>query len=117
MNLVGAYGEVLAARYLRKQGHVIITTNFRCRMGEIDIISADGDTMVFTEVKTRISRYIPAVDCVNLTKQKRINRTARVYVAAYKVKYQKFRFDIIEVYMKDQRTVESIIHHKRAFGD
>ncbi len=116
MNVLGAYGEVLAARYLREHGHVIVTTNFRCRLGEIDIISMDGDTMVFTEVKTRISRYIPAVDCVNHAKQKRINRTARVYVAAYKVTCDKFRFDIIEVYMKDQRTVEKIVHHKQAFG-
>lgn len=117
MNLLGTYGEVLAARHLREQGHDIVTTNFRCRLGEIDIISVDGDTMVFTEVKTRISRYIPAIDCVNNTKRKRINRTARVFVAAYKVKYQKFRFDVIEVYMKDQRTLEKIVHHKHAFGN
>lgn len=116
MNRLGAYGEVLATRFLRENGHQIITTNFRCRFGEIDIISVENDTMVFTEVKTRISRYIPAYECVNLAKQKRILKTAQIYAVAYKVKYRKFRYDIIEVYMKDERTVEKIIQHKKAFG-
>ena len=116
MNKLGAYGEVLAVRHLRDSGHVIITTNFRCHLGEIDIISVDGDTMVFTEVKTRISRYFPAVESVNLTKQKKIMRTARVYVSSFKVKYSKFRYDIIEVYMRDEYTVEQLVQHKNAFG-
>ena len=116
MNKLGAYGEVLAARYLRDLGHIIVTTNFRCHLGEIDIISVDGDTMVFTEVKTRISRFIPAVESVNLTKQRKIMLTARVYAASYRVKYLKFRYDIIEVYMKDEFTLEKLVLHKNAFG-
>lgn len=116
MNKLGAYGEVLATRFLRDHGHEIITTNFRCRFGEIDIISADGDTLVFTEVKTRISRFVPAYECVNVAKQKRIIHSAQIYVAAFKVTYRKFRFDIIEVYMKDQTVVEKIVQHKEAFG-
>ena len=116
MNTLGAYGEVLAVRHLRNIGHTIVTTNFRCHVGEIDIISVDGDTMVFTEVKTRISRYFPAVESVNLTKQKKIMRTARVYVSSYKVTFRKFRYDIIEVYMKDEYTLEKLIQHKNAFG-
>ena len=116
MNRLGAYGEVLAARYLREHGHTIVTANFRCHLGEIDIISMDGDTMVFTEVKTRISRFAKPADYVDIHKQQRIMRTARVYAVSYKVTCKKFRFDVIEVYMKDERTVEKIVCHEAAFG-
>lgn len=116
-NLLGVYGEVLAAQYLRKQGHEIITTNFRCHIGEIDIISMDKDTMVFTEVKARISRFADPAAYVDFRKQKKIMQTARVYVVSRKVTCRTFRFDVIEVYMKDERTVEKIVQHKNAFGN
>jgi len=116
MNKLGTYGEILAARYLREQGEEIVTANFRCHLGEIDLISMDRDTMVFTEVKTRISRYAEPVEYVDFPKQKRIMQTARVFVSSYKITCERFRFDVIEVYMKDLRTVEKIVRHKSAFG-
>src|SRR5947207_7857205 len=50
---LGDRGENVAARYLRNQGYRILTRNFRCPLGEIDIVARDGRTLVFCEVKTR----------------------------------------------------------------
>ena len=50
---MGQRGENVAARYLRNLGYKIIVRNFRCELGEIDIVAKDGKTLVFVEVKTR----------------------------------------------------------------
>ena len=50
---LGALGERLAAKYLEKKGYRILERNFRCRMGEIDLIALRGSDLVFTEVKLR----------------------------------------------------------------
>ena len=52
-NAVGRYGEDLAARYLTAEGFVILERNWRCELGEIDIVARDGDALVVCEVKTR----------------------------------------------------------------
>lgn len=49
---LGQDGETLACDYLKRKGYKIITRNFRCRNGEIDIIAQDKETIVFCEVKT-----------------------------------------------------------------
>ena len=50
---VGRYGEELAAKYLVAAGFAILERNWRCELGEIDIVARDGDTLVVCEVKTR----------------------------------------------------------------
>ena len=50
---LGAYGEELAARHLRERGLVVLDRNWRCPLGEIDLVLRDGDTLVVCEVKTR----------------------------------------------------------------
>ena len=52
---VGKTGEDLAFRFLKKKGYRILLRNYACKMGEIDIIAQDGDTLTFVEVKTRTS--------------------------------------------------------------
>ena len=49
----GLWGEIYAARFMRENGYEIITANYRCRLGEIDIIAKKDGFLVFTEVKTR----------------------------------------------------------------
>lgn len=49
----GQKGEAIAAQYLRQQGYEIVQMNWRCRLGEIDVIAQQGDTLIFIEVKTR----------------------------------------------------------------
>lgn len=93
----GAMGEILAARFLREKGYTICSSNFRCRLGEIDIIASDKQYLVFAEVKTRRedSRYLPR-EAVTLTKQRKLLQTAAMYLSRFPTKLQP-RFDVVEV--------------------
>ena len=50
---LGAFGERIAGDYLKRQGYEILETNFRCSVGEIDIVARHGDYLVFVEVRTK----------------------------------------------------------------
>lgn len=93
----GAMGEVLAARFLRDKKYTILSANFRCRQGEIDIIAQDGPYIVFVEVKTRsCDALYTAREAVTVSKQRRLIVTAGVYLSRYPSKLQP-RFDVVEV--------------------
>lgn len=93
----GAMGEVLAARFLREKGYTVLSSNFRCRLGEVDIIVSDKHYLVFVEVKTRRedARYLPR-EAVTVSKQRKLLQTAAVYLSRFPTKLQP-RFDVIEV--------------------
>jgi putative endonuclease len=79
--LVGQRAESLALNHLRAQGLEEITTNFRCRMGEIDLVMKDGDCLVFAEVRfRRQNRFSSAVNSVDRRKQRKILRTAAAFL-------------------------------------
>src|SRR5678809_70587 len=85
---LGDRGENLAARHLRNLGYRIITRNFRCPLGEIDIVARDGNTLVFCEVKTRAYEDdngvgISPEDQVNTVKRHQISKAARYYLSRY----------------------------------
>ena len=113
----GKLGELSAARYLREQGYEILSSNYRTRMGEIDIIAADKKYICFVEVKTRSenSRFSPA-DAVDISKRKKIILTAEIFLSATRTNLQP-RFDIIEVVATNCK-IQNINHIKNAFdGD
>ena len=96
----GAAGEVLAARFLRDKGYTVVSSNFRCRQGEIDIIATYGDYIVFVEVKTRQENamYAPR-EAVTTAKQRRLLQTAAIYLSRFPIDLQP-RFDVVEVITK-----------------
>ena len=98
----GLAGEVLAARFLRDKGYTVLSSNYRSRFGEIDIIAIDKTYIVFVEVKARSegSIILPR-EAVTLDKQKRILRTAATYMRAYPSNLQP-RFDVVEVWVSDE---------------
>lgn len=97
----GIAGEVLAARFLRDKGYTVISSNYRSRFGEIDIIALDGLYIVFVEVKARSqSSFIMPREAVTEDKQRKILRTAALYMRAYPSNLQP-RFDIVEVWISD----------------
>lgn len=106
----GAAGETAAAAYLAGQGFDLLQKNYRCPYGEIDMIAADRQYILFVEVKTRgdnpLGRPAQAVDH---RKQKRLMRTAVDYLAKYPSNLQP-RFDVIEVYLP-AGSEEAQIHH------
>jgi putative endonuclease len=90
----GAAAERLAADYLQKQGLRVLERNYRCRMGEIDLILADGATLVFAEVRFRASgAFGGAAASVTRTKQKKLLATAGHYLAGKPERA--CRFDVI----------------------
>ena len=111
-NDLGAWGEKLAASYLRKKRYKIIQTGYRCRFGEIDIIASQGTFLVFVEVKLRKSNeFAQAKEFVDSRKQSRIITTASVYLSEKPTDLQP-RFDVIEVYTPDGlQTANPTINH------
>lgn len=111
-NIVGSWGESLAADYLRRKGYKLVATNYRCRYGEIDLIVTSKKYLVFVEVKLRKSAaFAQAMDFVDNRKQERLRTTAEMYLSLYPTQLQP-RFDVIEIYAPEGTdTVRPIIHH------
>lgn len=98
---LGAKGEDIAERYLKKKGYRIVERNYRCRLGEIDIIALDGSTLVFIEVKTRRNQnYGRPCEAVNAVKIRHILRTATCYTALSHVRYEDIRIDVVEILLQ-----------------
>ena len=96
--LSGAWGEALAAEYLRKKRYKILAAGYSCRFGEIDLIAADKTYLVFVEVKLRrTADFARAMEYVNWRKQDRIRVTASMYLSEHPTHLQP-RFDVIEIY-------------------
>lgn len=111
-NLAGAWGEALAAEYLRKKRYQILAAGYRCRFGEIDLIVQNKKYLVFVEVKLRRSSdFANAMEYVDRRKQERIRTTASLYLAEYPTRLQP-RFDVIEIYAPEgTATLRPEIHH------
>lgn len=94
----GDSGEKIAVDFLTKKGYKIIKTNFKNKIGEIDIIARDGKILVFVEVKFRSSDYfgLPR-EAVNIYKQQKIRRVAEGYIASNRLFSNVFRFDVVEI--------------------
>lgn len=100
---VGKLGEQEAKEYLKKNNYQILGLNFRCKLGEIDIIAYHKNTIVFVEVKTRKNNvYGTPAQAVNKSKQKRIIKTALYYLQLKNKYNENVRFDIVEVWQSDK---------------
>ena len=112
----GALGEKLAAKYLKKNGYIILEKNYRNKLGEIDIIARKGEEIVFVEVKSRSADpYLGGAYSVDQRKQFHILRTASAYLSENHCDLQP-RFDIIETEI-DRVTgkLVRVNHYKSAF--
>ena len=111
-NIVGAWGESLAAEYLKRKHYKLIACGYRCRYGEIDLIVTDRKHIVFVEVKLRKSdNFAKAYEFVDFHKQNRLRATASIYLSENPTQLQP-RFDVIEIYAPNGTlTVNPVIHH------
>lgn len=111
-NLVGAWGEQIAAEYLRKKRYKLLAAGYRCRFGEIDLIVSDRKYLVFVEVKLRKSaQFAKALEYVDRRKQDRLRTTAEMYLSQNPTELQP-RFDVIEIYAPEgMETVRPEIYH------
>ncbi len=93
----GADAEHRAEQFLRRQGLRLVQRNFRCKAGEIDLIMAHGDTLVFVEVRLRNNRHFAsALESITTAKQQRIIRAARYYLLQQQLTDKvPCRFDVV----------------------
>ena len=115
--LLGRWGEVQAAKWLRDHGHRLVQANWRCRFGEIDLIVKDRKYLVFVEVKLRKSgKFARAMEYVGRRKQDRLRITASIYLSQNPTPLQP-RFDVIEIYAPEGTATKKpeIYHMEDAF--
>lgn len=114
---IGIFGENLATKFLKQKGYYIYDKNFKCKLGEIDIIAIDNiskNELVFIEVKTRLQNLFdtPAT-AINKTKINHIIKTAQYFLTINNLKDSFIRFDVIEIYKKADKL--HLNHIKNAF--
>jgi putative endonuclease len=96
---LGKYGEELAARYLSKNGMVILERNWRCDLGEIDVIARDQDELVICEVKTRRSAsFGDPIEHVTPRKVRRMRGLALRWLDTRSVSPRNIRFDVVGIH-------------------
>jgi putative endonuclease len=112
----GQWGEGLAAALLRLKGYRIEARNWRCALGEIDIVARDRDTLVFVEVKARSGGSAgPPEDAVDARKQRRLVQLAQAYLA-HRGGEVACRFDVVAI--SGDRRLPRVRHLRDAFrGD
>jgi len=114
---VGRRGEQLAVELLEQQGLTIVSRNWRCREGELDIVAHDRrNTLVICEVKTRTGdRFGSGAEAVTSGKRRRIRRLAQLWLAEFKARKDLVvRFDVISVLCRPSSEPE-LRHIRGAF--
>ncbi|MEJ8279180.1 YraN family protein [Pseudonocardia spirodelae] len=114
---LGRRGEDTAAEYLERQhGMVVLSRNWRCKDGELDIVAVDRQQrLVFCEVKTRSGlRFGEPAESVTPRKIRRIRALARAFMAAHHVTWVEVRFDVVAVLMPPGRPA-TLTHYPAAF--
>lgn len=113
--LLGNRGERAAARFLKKAGYKILQRQAKNRIGEIDLIARDRDTIVFVEVKTRSSLSAGhPTEAVGYAKQKQITQTAIVWLKERNLIGHRCRFDVVSIIWHENQE-PTIQHYVAAF--
>ncbi|MHA3703551.1 YraN family protein [Jatrophihabitans sp. YIM 134969] len=112
----GRWGEAVAARYLTAAGLEILDRNWRCELGELDIVAREGPALVFCEVKTRSSTaFGDPAEAVGFHKSRRIHHLAGRYLAEHpETRAPDLRFDIVAV-LRPSLGAPTLRHLRGAF--
>ncbi|GAB2596695.1 YraN family protein [Pseudactinotalea suaedae] len=112
---VGRAGEQLAREWLTRQGLQILDANWRCPIGELDIVALDGDELAFVEVKTRTSTAFghPA-ESITRAKLARLRRLAGAWVAVHDVHASGMRIDVVAILRRSGEP--TLVEHVQGVG-
>lgn len=95
---LGAHGEDEAARWYEARGYEVLSRNWRCRDGELDLVVRRGAELVFVEVKTRTSdRFGLPAEAVTAAKQRRLRTLANRFLAESGARSPHLRFDVVSI--------------------
>jgi len=115
--LLGNRGERLAIRFLKKKGFRIIARQYRTKQGEIDIVAADGDAIVFVEVKTRSNlKAGHPTEAIGHRKQKKLTNLALGFLKKHKALDQPARFDVVSIVIPKDGRKPMVEHYPNAFS-
>ena len=104
----GDIGEIETADFLKKKGYKILATNYRNKLGEIDLIAMDKGVIVFVEVKRRSTlAFGRPIEAVDFRKQQKIRRVAEMYLIYNHKPYTDVRFDVIEIVGNELNHIEN----------
>jgi len=113
---LGRHGEELAARHLEDKGYQIVTRNWRCRAGEIDLVVRDGDALAFVEVRTRRGKAFGSPEeSITPAKQARLATLAETYIQE-EAWPGNWRIDVVAVEMDARGRLLRIDHYDNAVG-
>jgi putative endonuclease len=93
-------GEEAALRTYRERGYMLLARNWRCPLGELDLVLSRGDEVVFCEVKSRRpSAFGAPFEAVGRDKQRKLRSLAQAFCAAERTRAETYRFDVASVTM------------------
>ena len=109
---LGKRGEELALKKVKRLGYKCIARNYRCPLGEIDLIAKDGDCLVFIEIKTRKGKTLGyAKEAVNERKKRQLTKVALAYMKSEDCVNVKSRFDVVAINMSEGKEQIEIIQN------
>lgn len=98
---LGAWGEERAARFLRTQGYEIAERNWRCAVGELDLVAWEAGCLVFVEVRTRRGRsYGTPEESVTRAKQAKLTELAQIYMQEHPELECNWRIDVVALELR-----------------
>ncbi|MNP35257.1 hypothetical protein D3C76_1285810 [compost metagenome] len=113
----GAAAEAAAALYLASRGYTVVETNWRCRSGELDLITEYQGRLVFIEVRSRSGSPLPGTpeESVDARKIRQVRSTAGVYLHMKEQQDRAVSFDVISVQLNPDLSVAALRHIREAF--
>lgn len=107
---LGVRGEELALEKIKHLGYKCIARNYRCPLGEVDLVARDGDCLVFIEIKTRRERPIGyAKEAITGRKKRQLSKVALAYMKSHNCCDTRSRFDVVAISLKgDEEEIEVI---------
>lgn len=102
---IGNYGEDVAVNFLEKSNYTIISRNFLCKQGEIDIIAKKEEEIIFFEVKTRTSKMFGKPrEAITFYKKNHMWKSAKYFLYINNLMNRYIRFDVIEIFINKNKT-------------
>ena len=112
--ILGREGEEIAERFLKRKGYRLVERNYRCPLGELDLIVLDRRVIVFVEVKTRSDHSFGApLESVHPRKQRKMIKAALFFLSQHRLHHREARFDVVGVSLDGTEPV--IEHIENAF--
>jgi putative endonuclease len=109
---LGKWGEDLALQKVKKLGYRCIVRNYRCPLGEVDLIARDGDTLVFIEIKTRKGRSLEyAKEAVDRRKRRQLSKVALAYMKANGCSEARARFDVVVINLEGKEEEIEVVRN------